>query len=834
MFYLVVRRDSAPCNGGASPPPVAGHLKLVAYNKLPGLDFPAVRQIPSGGTRFMDLHEKIRTLPTQPGVYLYKNAEGQVIYVGKAKSLRSRVRSYLLEASQANAKTGSLMREAVDIDYILVANEHEALALENNLIKQKKPRFNILLRDDKTYPYVKLTLNERFPKVFVTRRLRKDGGAYYGPYFPGNLAYRVVELIHRSFLLPSCKVDLSRTHPRACLEYYIHRCLGPCVEGLTTPEAYKEAVRDAQLFLEGKQAELERALTQRMMAAAEAEQFEAAARLRDQLTTVHQLQEKQRIATVEQDDDADVFGYHFEAGSLAVNLFHIRNGKIVDRREFFWEDLPELVEALALESAAGDEDDEQAAMSRVKDALKGHDFSRAEIAVPQKRAKEAAEKLGLLGGNGEERPSAAKADVDRAGFVRGLKPPPPSGPGFVRGLKPPPPSGPGFMRGLEPPPLSGPSFSAACLAPEASSHGTAEPVFDAAAVFSALLKQLYIDQPYVPRTILVPVDFPDRESLATLLTERVGRRVELAVPRRGEKRSLVDLAGQNAKQSYIQRFRVLEPSRKAIQEALADALMLPELPRRIECFDISHTQGAETVASLVVWEDGKMNKALYRKFKVMTVLGVDDFASMREVVHRRYKRILENSNAAGAPGPSPLGTGDGDAGALRPSLLGTRDTVSARSKEPSTMPSLILIDGGLGQLHAAADALEALGITNQPLASIAKKEEVIYVYGNEEEPVVLDRRSPVLHLVQMIRDESHRFAVGYHRQRRAMRDRSSELLDIPGVGAVARQRLLAHFGSLRDVQQATAESLASVVPKKTAESIWRHFHQAQSVPGDSA
>ena len=301
----------------------------------------------------MDLIEKIRLLPTQPGVYLYKNADGEVIYVGKAKNLRSRVRSYLLEASQANAKTGSLMREAVDIDYILVANEHEALALENNLIKQRKPRFNILLRDDKTYPYVKLTLADRFPKVFVTRRLRKDGSAYYGPYFPGNLAYRVVELIHRSFLIPSCKVDLSRYHPRACLQYYIHRCLGPCVEELTTPEIYKQAVRDAQLFLEGRQSELERSLTARMTAAAEAEQYEAAARLRDQLSTVHQLQEKQRIATAEQSDDADVFGYHFEDGSLAVNLFHVRAGKIVDRREFFWEDLQEVLETPIAESEEG-------------------------------------------------------------------------------------------------------------------------------------------------------------------------------------------------------------------------------------------------------------------------------------------------------------------------------------------------------------------------------------------------------------------------------------------------------------------------------------------------
>ena len=626
----------------------------------------------------MDLYEKIRSLPTQPGVYLYKNAEGVVIYVGKAINLRARVRSYLLESSQADAKTGSLMREAVDLEYILVGNESEALALETNLIKQRKPRFNILLKDDKSYPYVKLTMGDRFPKVFVTRRLLKDNAAYFGPYFPSNLAYRVVELIHRSFLIPSCKVDLSRYHPRACLQYYIHRCLGPCVQELTTPEIYASAVRDARLLLEGRHAELERTLTARMTAAAEAQQFEAAAKLRDQLSTIHQLQEKQRAATAEQGDDTDVFGYHFEDGSLAVNLFHVRSGKIVDRREFFWEDMPELLEA----------------------------------------------GVGSAEGKGES---------------------------------------------------------------------SEEPPFHAGSVFSSLLKQLYIDQRYVPRSILVPADFDDREALAALLTERTGHRIEIAVPQRGEKRSLVDLAGQNAKQSYIQRFRVLEPSRKAIQEALAEALMLPELPRRIECFDISHIQGAETVASLVVWEDGKMNKQAYRKFKIKTVAGVDDFASMREVIQRRYRRLLEE-------------------------------------KQP--MPSLVLVDGGLGQLHAAAEALESLdfsaaGLAIPPLASIAKREEVIYRYGNEEEPVVLDRRSPVLHLVQLIRDESHRFAVGYHRQRRAMRDRESEILLIPGVGPQTRQRLLTHFGSLREVQQATAESLAAVVPRKTAETIWRHFHEGQ-------
>jgi excinuclease ABC subunit C len=686
----------------------------------------------------MDFYEKIRTLPTQPGVYLYKNAEGEVIYVGKAKNLRARVRSYLLEASQANAKTGSLMREAVDLEYILVANEHEALALENNLIKQRHPRFNILLRDDKTYPYVKLTRADRYPKVFVTRRLRKDGAAYYGPYFPGNLAYRIVELIHRSFLIPSCKVDLSRYHPRACLQYYIHRCLGPCVEGFTTPEAYADAVRDTQLFLEGRSAELERALTARMTAAAEAEQFEAAARLRDQLSTVHQLQEKQRIATAEQNDDADVFGYHFEAGSLAVNLFHVRAGKIVDRREFFWDDLPDLLDS--------------------------------------------AEEMGA--------PSFPRTSEERVGNQE----------------------------------------------PQSASP---EPPFHAGPVFSALLKQLYIDQHYVPRTILVPVDFTDREALANLLTSRTGHRIDIAVPQRGDKKSLTDLAGQNARQSYIQRFRVLEPSRKAIQEALADIFMLPELPRRIECFDISHIQGAETVASLVVWEDGKMNKQLYRKFKVMTVLGVDDFASMREVVHRRYRRLLDAQDSKENAAPSSFSSRhaggsvsghdfsraeDGsnlETGALAPE--------GKSNREPQTLPSLILIDGGLGQLHAAAGALESLGLTSQPLASIAKREEVIYLYGNEDEPIVLDRRSPVLHLIQLIRDESHRFAVGYHRQRRSMRDRDSELLNIPGVGSQTRQRLLSHFGSLRDIQQATAESLASVVPRKTAETIWRHFHKQQPV-----
>ena len=338
------RAQAGHDGGGALQGCGGGRLGLFAFDRVGGVHcikltragcWGAVRARAENGADAlnwkmqMDLSEKIRTLPTGAGCYLYKNAEGEVIYVGKAKNLRARVRSYFLAASQANAKTGSLMREAVDLEYILVANEREALALENNLIKQRKPRFNILLRDDKTYPYIKLTLADKHPKVFVTRRLRKDGSAYFGPYFPGNLAYRLVDVIHRSFLIPSCKVDLNRYHPRACLQYYIKRCLGPCVEGFVSTEDYAQAIRDVQLFLEGKPSELEARLTERMERAAENMQFELAAKLRDQLITISQAQDRQRIASTD-DEDADVFGFHYENDMLAVNLFHMRGGK--DRR----------------------------------------------------------------------------------------------------------------------------------------------------------------------------------------------------------------------------------------------------------------------------------------------------------------------------------------------------------------------------------------------------------------------------------------------------------------------------------------------------------------------
>jgi excinuclease ABC subunit C len=688
----------------------------------------------------MDLQQKIRSIPASPGVYLYKNAEGDVIYVGKAKSLRHRVSSYFHEGRVSDSKTGTLLREAVDVDYIVVANNKEALALENHLIKQKKPRFNILLRDDKTYPYVKLTLGERLPRVYVTRRLRKDGSVYYGPYFPANLAYRIVDLIHRSFLVPSCYVDLNRSHPRPCLQFYIGRCLGPCVEGLTTPEIYQEAVRDVKLFLDGRQAELAKSLRERMNRAAEAQEFERAAKYRDLISTVEQLQEKQRIAAAE-GDDADVFGYHFENGMLAVNLFHMRGGRVLDRREFSWEDLPEF-----------DPADERA----------DENVGTAVLGCP-------AEQTSATEIQGDE--SAEQGSAERAWT------PVPTRPSVEQSAADPAEVNPEVeRRSTGQPRAAGPTATS----------------FNPAEFFSSFLTQLYIGQPYVPRNVYIPVDFEDREALEEVLSEQLagegGRatRVHIVVPSRGDKRSLIDLAANNAKQLYDQRFRVMKPNARAIQEALQDALALPELPRRIECFDISHIQGAETVASMVVWEDGKMKKSDYRKFIIRTVNGVDDFASMREVVTRRYKRIQDDK------------------------------------KE---MPSLILIDGGLGQLHAAAEALSSLQIINQPLASIAKREEIIYVCGQENEPIVLDHHNPVLHLVQLIRDEAHRFAVTFHRKRRQMRDRSTELREIPGVGERTTRRLLQHFGSLQAVKQADVAALSAVVTKNQAEAILQHFQK---------
>jgi excinuclease ABC subunit C len=613
----------------------------------------------------MELRQKVANLPTQPGVYLFQDAAGVILYVGKALSLRSRVRSYFLDKSQQDAKTGSLVREIADLEYIVVDNEKEALALENNLIKKHQPKFNILLRDDKTYPYIQYTAYEKYPRVYVTRRLKKDGSLYFGPYFPANLAYRMVHLIHKHFLVPSCTVDLTRKHPRPCLQYYIHRCLGPCVEGLVTDERYVEAARDVRLFLEGRRNDLSRSLEQRMKNASEGERFEEAAGYRDLLRTLAEMEERQKIAAAS-GDDTDVIAWYAEPPQVAVNLFHIRGGRVVDRRDFYWE-------------------------------------------------------------NQEE--------------------------------------------------------------------------FNPAEFLPSLLKQLYLDTAYLPRCIHTPIDFEEREVLEEVLTEQAKHRVEISNPQRGKKHHFLELVEKNAQHSFVQRFRVLRPSSEAIAEALQAALALLDPPKRIESFDISHTQGTETVASMVVWEAGRMKKSDYRKFIIRGEAAVegeaaqpggllrDDFSSMREAIGRRYRRVLEESK--------PL-------------------------------PSLILIDGGIGQLHAAAQALEKLEIINQPMASIAKKEEILYVLGREDEPIVLDRHSPVLQLIQQIRDETHRFAVTFHRQRRSTRRLRTSLTEIPGVGEITARKLLRKFGSVARLRELTVEELAAELPRALAQRVFAGLHESSA------
>ena len=626
----------------------------------------------------MDLSQKVAAIPPQPGVYLFKDVLGTVIYVGKARALRSRVKSYFLESRVLDAKTGSLVREISDVDHIVVDNEKEALALENQLIKSYKPRFNVLLRDDKTYPYIRFTAFEKYPRVYVTRRLRKDGSLYFGPYFPHSLAHRIVDLIHKRFLVPSCTVDLSRAHPRPCLQYHIGRCLGPCVPGLTTDEAYLQATRDVKLFLEGRRHDLLKILRERMERASQEERYEAAAAIRDQIRVVDEIEERQKIAAAE-GDDTDVLAWHAEPPQAAVNLFHMRGGRVVDRRDFYFEELEE---------------------------------------------------------------------------------------------------------------------------------------FDPEEFLSSLLQQLYLEANYLPRLIHVPQDFEDCAVLESMLSERAGRKVEIVTPQRGQKRAFLDLVERNAKLSFDQRFRVLKPSSAAIIEALQQALNLPEAPRRIESFDISHIQGSETVASMVVWEDGRMKKSDYRKFIIRGDGGSDVSAAAASAEDKQAKPSGESGQAGM---PVLRDRRNDDFASMREAV---RRRYSRMVAENRKLPPLILIDGGIGQLHAAAEALESLEVINQPIASIAKKEELVYVLGQEDEPVRLERSSPILHLIQQVRDETHRFAVTFHRQRRGSARLRSQLLDIPGIGPRTSQKLLRKFGSLAGVRAATEAELAAVTGPAAARRVY--------------
>jgi excinuclease ABC subunit C len=616
----------------------------------------------------MTLDEKLQNLPVQPGVYIHKNAKGTIIYIGKAKSLRSRVRQYFQSSRGMDAKTQEMVARIADFEFIVTDTEVEALVLESNLIKQHKPRYNVMLKDDKSYPHLKVTINEDLPRIFKTRHVEKDGGAYFGPYLPASLADKTVKLINREFQMRTCSDEVFEIYKRAgrpCMEYQIKRCAGPCQKELCKPDQYRETVNDVVMLLEGKDKELADKLEARMTQAAEEMKFEQAAKYRDLMRTVLALSENQKMMG-DTELDIDIFGYHRDGNQLALQLFTMREGRIIGRREFYWEDIP--------------------------------------------------------------------------------------------------------TEGFNPSQFLG-----------------------------QVWEQYYTIGNYIPLEIHVPVDWEDRPVLEQALTEKRGRRVRILDPQRGSKREMIDLVEKNAKIGFDQRFRVIKPDWTKILCDLQELLGLPAVPHRIESFDISNIQGSENVAGMVVCEDGEMKKSDYRKFIIRSVEGANDFASMCEAVGRRYSRLL---------------------------------------KEGKRLPDLVFIDGGKGQLSAASLAMHGIGLADLPLVGIVKPrghhEEIshLLVKGREDEPVFLEKTSPVMRLVMMIRNETHRFAVGYHRQRRAMRDFKSELTSIPGVGDKLKERLLRNFGSLKRVGEASIEELRPFVGQKQAERILEHFRQ-QREPEES-
>jgi excinuclease ABC subunit C len=594
------------------------------------------------------LCQKLENLPALPGVYIFKNGEGKIIYVGKARSLKSRVRSYFQESRSPDNKTDRLVAEIADLETIVVDNEVEALILESTLVKRNQPRYNVNLKDDKSFPYIKLTINEAYPRIFITRRIRADGALYFGPFLPASYARQTIRLINRYFKLRTCNLPIDGTLPRPCLDYQMKRCLGPCVAGLCSREEYARAVADVRLLLSGKTETLVRELEERMEHASQDLRYEAAAIYRDWIAMVQEISARQKMI-LEGQDDTDLFGYSQDGAQLAMAVFAMRGGRIVGRREFYWEDL-----------------------------------------------------------------------------------------------------------------LS----------------------FDPGEFFSSALKQYYLQDSFTPKEILIPADIDDAEAMENWLSERRGNRVCIRSPRQGLKAGLLDLVMRNARMSFETRFRLRKPRGAEVLRQLQEVLGMDVPPHRIEAFDISHTQGADTVASMVACENGEMKKSDYRKFKIESVKGPDDFASMREVVHRHYEDVLE--------------------------------------KDGAQMPDLILVDGGKGQLSAAVAALADLGLEESAVAAIAKKEEMLFVRGREE-PVALPHESPILHLIQTLRDEAHRFAVGYHRKRLEMRDHSSELDAVPGIGEVRKKVLLRAFGSLERVRKAKYEELVPYVGPKAAAQLVTYF-----------
>jgi excinuclease ABC subunit C len=605
----------------------------------------------AGRVAAADLAAKLAQLPDRPGVYLYKDGKGQIVYVGKAASLRSRVRSYFQESRARDAKTDALVGQIRDLECIVTGNELEALILESNLVKRHRPRYNIILRDDKHYPFLKLTTNEEYPRLVVARRVQRDGAAYFGPFYPATAMRETLRLVRQLFPLRTCRIKIDGKKSRPCLQYYIHRCNAPCTS-LETKEGYDRTVREVGRFLGGKNDGLAQELTAQMEAAAGEEKFEQAARLRDRIQALNTVRERQKIISTE-DSDQDIVGVVRQGQDACVQLFFVRRGRLLGRESFFF---------------------------------------------------------------------------DR---------------------------------------LSG------------SSEGE---------VLSAFLRQFYARDVVPPQEILLSVDVPEAELTGEWLAGRRGGRVELLAPQRGRKRELVAMAEENAALALQSHLLSRGNRTQAVLEELQRALGLPEPPHRIEAFDVSTFQGGETVASMVVWQDGEMAKDDYKRYRIRTVIGTDDFAAMHEAVSRRYGRVLETDGV---------------------------------------LPDLILLDGGRGQLAAGLKALEAIGLDYVPMVSLAKRAEEVYT-PDRLEPLVLDLTSPALHALQRVRDEAHRFAVTYHKKLRTRRTISSVLDQIPGVGPALRTSLLKTLGSARAVRGASVAQLAAVpkVSPKLAERIHDFFHPA--------
>jgi excinuclease ABC subunit C len=605
-------------------------------------------------TRLERLKARLKEIPERPGVYLHKNAEGQVIYVGKARNLRNRVTSYVVgKGTRNHPLTNALIPEIEDIDFVTTNNELEAILLENSLIKSHQPRYNILLRDDKSYPYLKVTMSEDYPRVVFTRRMdRKKGDLFFGPFFAGT-ARRILKLIADQFKLRSCDLDIregKNALTRPCLYYDMHQCLGPCVVGLTTTEAYREMVDDVVLFLGGKSRELQERLSSRMYAAAEAENYEIATYYRDLIRTVERIQAEQQVASPE-DEDMDVWGLYEEAGDVAIQLFVIRDGNVVDRRELFWEKVPEY----------------------------------------------------------------------QSGYFLG-----------------------------------------------------------------EILQRYYQDNLFIPQEILIPFEIEEKELITEWLTSSASRKVSVRVPQRGRGVDRVELANRNARLSHESRFKKSTQDRLQIAASRLGTILGYDGREmaKIESFDISNIQGTDSVAGMVVLDRGKFDKNQYRIFNIKTVIGADDFRSMAEAVDRRYRRLLA---------------------------------------EDKPLPDMILIDGGRGQLNAARAALTKLGIEEIPIAGLAKREEEIYV-PDRDEPIRLERHDPALHLLQMVRDETHRFAVSSHRRRRSKRTLHSELDDLPGIGERRKRLLIERFGSVSAIKQASAQDLMNVLGRKVGQGLYDELH----------